>query len=247
MASVLIFDSDKKEYRVLLYQSRDAVAHCSEDSLEVIPCLDSKDAAAFIEQKGLLDMAFLDVTKKEGLELSKQLRRAYELSELLVIADYSVSPMEYMTPDIRAASLLLRPFTEEQSKPVLQAFFQAFYRTQNTKSDDKVLVVENRQGKVTIPYSQIYYLEVREKKVFIRLKEKEYSKYDTMENMLKDLPEHFLRCHRSFVINSDYIRMVKLSENTIYLEDNIMVPLSRSYKAEIKEHVNQLKESQARG
>ena len=81
---------------------------------------------------------------------------------------------------------------------------------------------------------------MREKKIFVRLKDKEYSKYGTLENVLKELSDDFIRCHRSFAVNKHYIDRVKLSENAIYLEHNIMVPLSRSYKAELKEYMKSL-------
>ena len=103
------------------------------------------------------------------------------------------------------------------------------------------MVLENREGRLSIPFSHIYYLEVREKRVFVRLKEKEYSKYDTLEHMIQELPEGFIRCHRSFVVNGQCISRVKLSENCIYLADDIQVPLSRSYKAAIKEYMDGLR------
>lgn len=241
MISMLVYDRRKKEMQLLIHHSRETIAYCSDDSLEVVSAYDEKQAKEFIERNNLMDAAFLDVTDKVGLELSRQLRQAYEASELLLIADASISPMEYMTPDIRAASLLLRPFTTEQSMYTVDQFFRALYRKQMDTDNEKMMVIENRQGKVTIPYSKIYYLEVREKKVYVRLKEREYSKFETLENMIRELPDEFLRCHRSFVVNKNYINRVKLSENMIYLEDNITVPLSRSYKGQMKEYVNSLR------
>lgn len=245
MLTMLMFDQDKQENQMLVKHSKDAIAFYSDDSLDVIEVMDKQQVKEFLQKKQLMDAAFLDVTNQDGILLSKKIREAYELSELLVIADASVSPMKYMTPDIRAASLLLRPFSKEQSRQVIEQFFRSFYRNQLEEKEERILVVENRQGKINIPYSQIYYLEVREKKVFIRLKEREYSKYETMENMIKILPSNFIRCHRSFAVNKNYIMRVKLSENTIYLENQITVPLSRSYKAEIKEHINQLRKKGA--
>jgi DNA-binding LytR/AlgR family response regulator len=242
MISMMLFDQDIKEGQSLIEYSKNAVAHCSEDALTIVNCEKERQARQFLEKKELLDTAFVDVTNNLGLQISKEVRQAYELSELLVIADETVSPMEYLTPEIRASSLLLRPFDEKQGKRIVQQFFQSFYRWQNTSNEDKVFVIENRQGKVSIPYSKIYYIEVREKKVFIRLKEKEYSKYDTMENLVKELPDSFIRCHRSFVVNKNYISRIKLSENVIYLDDTIEVPLSRSYKADIKAYIKELKE-----
>lgn len=240
MISMLIFDQDVKEQKMLITHSKDAVAFCSDDQLNIETVTDKKGVEGFLKKHELMDAAFLDITDTDGIDLSKNIRNAYELSELLVIADASISPMEYMTPDIRAASLLLRPFGTEQSRQVVNQFFHAYYRNQAGQKEERKMVIENRQGKISIPYSKIYYLEVREKKIFVRLKDKEYSKYGTLENVLKELSDDFIRCHRSFAVNKHYIDRVKLSENAIYLEHNIMVPLSRSYKAELKEYMKSL-------
>lgn len=241
MLSLLIYDSDEKESKNLVAQSRDVIAHQSDDQLEVSCFYKPGKAREEMEKGKLMDAAFLDVTAEEGIGLSKELRQKNELAQLMVIADVTVSPMLYMTPDIRAASLLLRPYSPEMSRQVLHQFFDSFYRHQNSKDESRRMVVENREGRIAIPYSKIYYLEVRGKKIYIRLKEKEYSKYETMDNIMKQLPDDFVRCHRSFVVNKSYINKVRLSENTIYLEDDIMVPLSRSYKAEMKEFMKNLK------
>ena len=72
------------------------------------------------------------------------------------------------------------------------------------------------------------------------MKEKEYSQYGTLDAIQRELPDEFMRCHRSFVVNTGYINRVKLSENMIYLENEMTVPLSRSYKQDIKQYVRSL-------
>lgn len=241
MISVLVYDRNEKEGKELLGFAKDNVAMMSEDQLNVNMFRDAKEAEQYLQKKDLMDAAFMDVTDKNGLSLVRKTREAYEMSELLILADSSVSPMEYLTPAVRASSLLLRPFSSGDAKKVIGDFFRALFRNRGVKEEEKALIVENREGKTPIPYSKIYYMEVREKKVFIRLKEKEYSKYDTLDNVTKELPDNFIRCHRSFVVNAAYISRVKLSENMIYLEDDICVPLSRSYKSTIKEFMNGLR------
>jgi len=92
------------------------------------------------------------------------------------------------------------------------------------------------EGKQYIPLNQIYYVEAREKKIFIRTKQEEYGFYDTIENMEKKLPENFLRCHRSYIVNMSKVTAVKVSQSLIEVQDNLQVPLSRSYKRAVKEY-----------
>ena len=103
------------------------------------------------------------------------------------------------------------------------------------ESDERTFLIENREGKTYIPMSQIYYFEAREKRIYVRLKREEYTFYDTMEHLAEELPEEFIRCHRSFIVSRSRIQKVMLSKNRIILEHNMEVPLSRSYKAALKE------------
>lgn len=241
MVEMLIYDREPEEKRHLIFLSKDATADFSEESLELITMEKPDEVRSFLEESQILDLACMDVKKEEDIGLLRNLRQRYEQTEILLVADLKISPMEYLTPDIRAASLLLRPFQEGQSKQIIRGFFQAFYRKREQEDIQKVLVIENRNGKVAIPFHQIYYIEVRERKVFVRLLNKEYSQYDSLEHIMEFLPDTFLRCHRSFVFNTEHLESVKLSENTIFLEHNIMVPLSRSYKPEIKEFLHGLR------
>ena len=238
MLSMLICDQNQEERDLLKKHSKDSVAFCSNDELEIGMTASVDEAKQYIEKQELLDVAFQEVTMPQGITMTKNLRIRYQYSELLLIADASISPMAYLTPEIRAASLLLRPFSEAQSRQVVNQFFQSLYRERTKEEMEKVMIIENRQGKIRIPYDKIYYIEVKGRKIYIRLKDEEYSKYETMEQMIKKLPKQFLRCHRSFVINKNYVTKVRLSENLIYLEDEITVPLSRRYKADMKAYMN---------
>lgn len=95
--------------------------------------------------------------------------------------------------------------------------------------------IDTKEGSVRVPYDKIYYFEAREKKIYVCAGNEEFGFYHTMDKLSEELPEHFLRCHRGFVVNSLKIRKVMLSQNVIRLADGFEVPLSRSYKADLKE------------
>lgn len=241
MVAMVLYMRSDGELEQLKRLSKDATAWLSEESLKLDTAKEPEMAIRYLNQDQVLDLACMDVAKAEDIEILRELRQKHLQVEILLVADASVSPMEYLTPDIRASSLLLRPYRENQCRQVVLDFFRSYFRSREKVDEKAALLIENRDGKTIIPYRRIYYVEVRERKIFIRLKDKEYSIYDSLEHMLTLLPDTFLQCHRSFVFNSEHFDSVKLSENTIYLEHGISVPLSRSFKAEIKEFVNGLR------
>lgn len=240
MTVMILYMRNLPEQNHMEQISKDATAYFSEEILTIEKFQKAETAAEFLEGKHLLDLACMEVMKAEDIQLIKKVRNFYMQSEILLIADSRISPMEYLTPEIRAASLLLRPYEEKQCRQVLHHFFRSFYQTRNDADEKCALILENQDGKTKIPFHLIYYIEVRERKLFIRLQNREYSRYDSLENILKILPDSFLQCHRSFVFNTEYFDSVKLSENRIRLEHDIFVPLSRSFKPKIKEFVHGL-------
>jgi len=66
--------------------------------------------------------------------------------------------------------------------------------------------------------------------------------YERLASEAEELPENFVRCHRSFAFNMDYFMSVKLSDNQIKLMHGMTVPLSRTYKAMMREWINTLEE-----
>ena len=96
-------------------------------------------------------------------------------------------------------------------------------------------MIETREGRTYVPLAQIYYFEAREKRIYVRLKKQELAFYETMEHLTERLPDYFVRCHRSFIVNRQRIRRVMLSKSLIELEQGIQLPLSRSYKPAFKE------------
>ena len=240
MVTMIIYGSRRREPEAFGRLAKDIFAYLSEEELELY-CFSTLDTVReYLTEGSLLDLACIGVTGREEIALLRQIRGLYAQAELLLVADASISPMEYLTPAVRAASLLLYPYQEKQKEQVLRGFLRSCLqdRVQNASGEKDFLVIENREGRIVIPYHQIYYIEVRERKIFIRIKNKEYSKYDSMEHMLEQLPDIFVRCHRSFAFNMQHLDRIRLSENAVYLEHGMMVPLSRSYKSAVKEYMH---------
>lgn len=240
MVTMIIYGPRRREAENFGQVTKDLFAYLSEEEL-TMHCFSALDTVRkFLEKSALLDMACVGIRGREEIDLLHRIRTLYAKAELLLVADVTVSPMEYLTPDVRAASLLLYPYEEQQMKQVLRAFLRSCLeeRMQDSAEEKDFLVIENRDGKTAIPFDQIYYIEVRERKIFIRVRNKEYSRYDSMEHIMEQLPEIFVRCHRSFAFNMQHLDRVRLSENTVYLEDGMSVPLSRSYKSAVKEYMH---------
>lgn len=234
MVSLMTYDKDSRELEILRTLSKDLAASLSEDywNIEQVAALDKLQT--ILEDRPLMDMLMYDVTSKEAIGCLMDIRKNYKETLLMIIADLATSPMEYMKPGIMASSLLLRPWTKEQAREVMKDFFQAYIEKCSQADDKNMFVIEAKEGNLHIPYEQIYFFEAREKKIFVCTGKEEYGFYHTIDKLAEELSEHFIRCHRGFIVNRYKIRKVALSQNMIYLTDDFDVPLSRSYKSLLK-------------
>ena len=179
------------------------------------------------------DMALLSLYGESDLNVPEDARAKHDELDMMLVVDAAISPVKYMTPKIRACSLLLRPFKESECSGTLKEFMRA--ALSKRESESKMITVDSRGTKTKIPVDKIYYVEVRGKKVFLRLKREEISEYSSFDSLLEELGEGFVRCHRSFAFNAAHFDRVKISEGVIHLSGDITVPLSRSYRKDLKE------------
>ena len=240
MDYLLLYGKSKTEQDNVKKHLKDNVAFASEEELSISAYTMIQSTIDHVSGNDPVDMAVLEISGDEEIAMSHKVREEKEHALMMLVAEGTISPMKYLTPQIRACSLLLKPYDDEMLDQSASQFVREYYRQKEGADEEGMVLIESRQGKVRIPGRQVYYIEVRGKKVYFRTKDKEYSKYDSLENIKEQLPDYFIQCHRSYLFNSKYIERVKLSENTIYLENGITVPLSRTYKRNIKEYMNEL-------
>lgn len=235
MGCVLICSSSQQELVKLKATSKEFIAYISEEMWEFHTVNNIIDLNKYLDSKPLLDVVYIDITLKGAIAVAERIRKDNSNAMILLIADETISPIQYMKPSIMAASLLLRPIQEEKMKLSLKEIFQFFAEKNLDENTEDVYIIENREGKVKIPYNRICYFEARDKKIFLCLETKEYGFYETMAKLEETLPDYFIRCHRGFIVNSKKVVKVYLSQNEIELEDEIYIPISRSYRSAVKE------------
>lgn len=238
MISMLIYDRIEKELHRLRGAADDQAAYLSDEYWSILLAKTLKEAAQKEENVPVLNTACMDITGDGDLACVEELRKKYREMFLLLIADTSISPMSYVRPGIMASSLLLRPQAgtpcdDKDIDRVMREFLEAYLERFETGQGS--FVIESREGKIHVPFDKIYYFEARGKKLYLQTDTEEYGFYGTLDKLEEELPPHFMRCHRSFIVNIRKIEKVVLSQNIIYLTQDRDVPLSRSYKAALKE------------
>lgn len=96
---------------------------------------------------------------------------------------------------------------------------------------NKVLIGTYKGKKFNIPVRNIWYIETYRHVLTYHSKSGSFEEYKELQTVNKELkPYGFVRCHRSYIVNVEYINSI--SENKIYLNgtDTDYIPLGRSYR-----------------
>lgn len=234
MVSVFVCDRDEQELTLISQDCKHQMAKNSEEQLQLDSTAEEGALSAAAEEEKLVDMLYYEFQKGQAVEELRMFRRRYSDAMVMLITDPTVSPLEYLRPGVAPDSLLLRPLTPKQVQAVNTEFMESFFQRFDKKETESSFLIDTREEKIFIPFSHIYYFEARDKKLFARTKHEEYAFYGTIETLGKELPDHFRRCHRSYIVNTDKVMRIHSGENYIELNDRLGVPISRSYKADFK-------------
>ena len=85
---------------------------------------------------------------------------------------------------------------------------------------------------------KIEHIEVQEKYCSVNVEGRQIHVKIALKDFVKKLPESkFIRVHRNFVVNTDFVESVNLSDSSVILKEK-NVPFSRTYKEQLMNKLN---------
>lgn len=233
MYNVCNFSTIRKETDMIGDVLSDKFAYYSDEALYIRAYSKMSDFVGYVSANESIDMSCVEITESCGSEAAETVRKENRQAQLIVISDETTSPVAYLKPTVMACALFLRPLNKEYINKCMCEVLKN-YRGQLTDGSNETFTVKTGGEKEYIPFEKILYFEARDKKTYVCTKRKEIGFYGTIEKLEGDLPANFRRCHRSFIVNVNYVERIEISRNSIFLYDGVFVPLSRSYKENFK-------------
>jgi len=175
------------------------------------------------------DVIFLDIYMKfsNGIDIARRIRDFDKECKIIFITSSKDHAID--SYDVSALHYILKPINEEKLSNAIKIAIESLHK------ENKQVVIMNKKGNYRISYKDILYVESKARVVNIYLKSSEvisfYSKLEDFFQSLKD--ERFLRCHKSFFVNMDYI--LKIENNCAFMCNNVIIPITSSKIVVIKE------------
>lgn len=168
-----------------------------------------------------IDVLFLDVNfnncGKNGIEFGIELRKLNKDFKLIFLTshlDYVLLAYQCKTFDY-----IVKPVNAERVDVV-------FKRLISDISDSEIgLLKVNKDYMVRT--KDILFIERNKSKATIYTKDSTYETCYSLNNLQQELPNNFVRVHRSYIVNREQIAKVNKDEKSIYFTESLSCPLGQ--------------------
>ena len=171
---------------------------------------------------------------KVGRHIIKTNRSHYVV---LVLAS-SEDLEEVLSVSTRLAGVLCLPLIKRRTHNLFNMLLRDYLiqrQDENVQVDARVIELKTGSSIYRVPVRQVIYAQAVDKKIEIVLATQTLQLYANMEEIMQRLGDGFLRCHRSYIVNKANIKQIDWPNNLITLTDTSTIPISRGYRAVLKE------------
>jgi len=194
------------------------------------------------------DLLLLDVQmpKLNGFEVLELIERDVAVIFVTAYDQYALKAFE-----VEAVDYLLKPFGPERLTQALERVraritqgqpkpeHKLAARLRDPRSPVNRLLIRDGANVHIVPLSKVDYVEAQDDYVSIHAERRSYLKEQTMGELETALdPRHFVRIHRSFLLNIDRLAKVETTDKdsrVAILRDDTRLPISRSGYARLSE------------
>ncbi len=220
----LIIDDELSSRRVLQH----FVAETSVLDLKGT-CNNADEAFKHLQLHGEIDLLFLDINmpQQSGLDFYKTLKHPPQVIFTTAYPQYAVDGFE-----VNAIDYLLKPIAYERFSIAINKALITL--DTNVDKDDFIILKENK-ALHKVFYKDIQYIEAFGDYVKVYTEEKTITTHSTFFKLIENLPNNFIRVHKSFSINLN--RLNHLSGNQITIDAHV-IPIGQTYKKSVLKALN---------
>ncbi len=144
-----------------------------------------------------------------------------------------------VTPGISPSGLLINPCGKTDVETVLDEIYSDHMRCNTYSKELGLFVFKQKAKEYSIPFEKIILFESRNKKIIVRTEIQEFEFYDTLDSVLKSVPDCFMKIHKSFIVNLTRVVSADYGAMAIEFDDGTAAFISRTYKNELKERLKE--------
>lgn len=229
MYQIVICDKNNV-FRKMLYQQLEKVTKKLCIECCIIQCEKAEQVKDMFRKKEQVDLLFLgiELEKSLGFELGKYIREKLHNYNTQIVyvsekPEYAMQLFETMAFDF-----LLKPVSEEKLQSIMERFLNMQKKTED------IFQFKNGNRQTTISSDKIMYFQSVSPRLLLCTTNETAEFYGKLDDIEEQLPEYFIRIHKSYIVNTHYVK--KSCYNGVTLLDEQKLPISRSYKEMVKKY-----------
>ena len=224
---IIVDDEEIDRLVVLSYAKRFS-------TLNIVGVFDSAEKALTYLTTNTVDVALLDIEMDgaSGLELR---RKALEIPVCVFISSHSESAAE--TFELQTLDFIVKPFKFPRFAQMMQRLEEFMeVRTKASLFESTIggdtIYVKTGHDQIKVKLHEILYLEALKNYTILVTEKKRHCVLSNLgEILLEEKFSSFLRVHRSYAVQKQYIQ--KIGSHEIELNNGNLIPVGRSYKEKL--------------
>ncbi len=232
---LIVEDNAQTAERLLKYVNEHPKLHCSS-------VVDTGEKALKLLLENAYDLLALDVHLPDmsGIEVLENLSSHPYVIFITAYDKYAVKAF-----DLGAVDYLLKPFSKERFDKAIERYLIAKQKSSNsfTNPGELGLSLKDRSAHYLIPFDDIVYISSHGKHTVVHTTHEDIE----VAKIFKDIeirlsPDNFIRIHKQYLVNIIYFINLEHTQSGHYLlrlkdEDETVLPVGRTYSAEVKERL----------
>ncbi len=168
----------------------------------------------------------IEVADMNGIDVVAQVQKIYSEMKVVFITGY----IQYSTEIFRAtpSNFLVKPLDPDKLIDVIDKLM-----VQIEEEDKDCFVISFKSRVFKIKLSEIMYFESDQRTVIVHGRNESWTIYRRLDEIQEEVPDYFLRCHQSYLVNMNEIKSIKSLRVELYNGDTVLI--SRPKHKESKE------------
>ena len=214
---------------------------------------DEAETARAIQHTGGISLIIIGMIgstleqRKSALRLSELANKHNRDNYIIYVLPNSAMLIDWVPNFFMPTGIWLHPVTGDQIDKTLRRII-ADFSLLNMKDGDKpspFVILRYLGSLIRLNPASITHIEARDKKLQIYQQKEDIAVYETLNGISKQLDGRFFHCHRSYMVNCDYIKRIDIPALELELFDGTRIPISRSYRSQALELISLLSNNNA--
>lgn len=199
---------------------------------QIVLKTDNTDTLLNFVDSAKTDVLILDInlkSNKSGLEVAKAVRAKNK--DIYII--FTTAHLEYamIAYKVKTFDYIAKPITADRLEDTIKRLFE------DVKGLPKKYIKIDSKNTI-VDASEILYIKRDGMKLIFHTAARDYDAYSSFNKIQFNLPNNFVRCHKSYIANINKIKDVEPVTNTITFEDGFTCEIGPKYKKSFLEVLN---------